>query len=72
LAVTGTGFFFGCSAAVAAAGNNAIRRSSVRIRYFSVIDAATKGRTTHVGPLLQKPETSKRRGPGLGQGLRAA
>jgi hypothetical protein len=34
LAVTGAGFFFGCSAAVAAAGNNAIRRTSFPIRSF--------------------------------------
>jgi hypothetical protein len=32
--VTGAGFFFGCSAAVAAAGNNAIRRISFPIRAF--------------------------------------
>jgi len=32
LAVTGADFFFGCSAAVAAAGNNAIRRISFAIR----------------------------------------
>jgi hypothetical protein len=56
LAVTGTDFFFGCSAATAAAGNKAIRRISFPIRPFIAISPAAKGPNPFA---LQMPLTSK-------------
>ena len=63
LAVTGAAFFFGCSAAVAAAGNNAIMRSSVRIRSFIAISAAAKGRTAHFRATPREPPPRNEEAP---------
>jgi len=60
LAVTGAAFFFGCSAATAAAGNNAIRRISFPIRSFIAISAAAKGPNP---ASVQKPSPQNEEAP---------